>query len=229
MARRGRDNFRFTTVELSALALSFTATSVLVFVLGFYVGRRVAAEHLPVGENVARVPVGTPPSDEAPGRQPQPRPVAPTGQSAAAQHGGQPAAQAAPAAKAPPPASQQVSSKPLTPPSVAQSQAAAQATSPQSPAAPAPAAVAQAPPGVPYTVQVLATRNRNEAENLTNNLKRKGFGAYLVQIDDAGGAWYRVRIGHYDNAEAARRTAERASRELGLTQAYVSPLTSGSR
>ena len=76
---------------------------------------------------------------------------------------------------------------------------------------------------------MLATRNKNEAETLTNNLKRRGFGAYLVEMDDAGGTWFRVRIGHYDNPDAARRTADRVSRELGLTQAYISPLTSGSR
>ena len=97
---------------------------------------------------------------------------------------------------------------------------------------PAPISPPPAPPavaGVPYTVQVLATRNRNEAESLANNLKRKGYGAYMLQIEDAGGTWYRVRIGHYDSADSARRTAERVSKELGLTQAYVSPLTSGSR
>jgi cell division septation protein DedD len=86
-----------------------------------------------------------------------------------------------------------------------------------------------APPGVPFTVQVLATRNRPEADALAADLKRRGFGAYVAAVDDAGGSWYRVRIGHYEDAEAARRTAERASRELGLTQAYVSPIYSEAR
>jgi cell division septation protein DedD len=82
---------------------------------------------------------------------------------------------------------------------------------------------------VPFTVQVLATRNRGEADALVTDLKRRGFGAYAVALEDAGGTWYRVRIGHFDDAEAARRMAERASRELGLTQAYVSPIYSNAR
>ena len=79
MARRGKENFRFSTVELGALAVSYTITSVLVFLLGFYVGRKVAAEHAPVAENVARVPVGAPPSETA-----APRPASRTAQPPAA-------------------------------------------------------------------------------------------------------------------------------------------------
>jgi cell division septation protein DedD len=64
---------------------------------------------------------------------------------------------------------------------------------------------------------------------LVDGLKNKGYGAYVVAVEDAGGAWYRVRIGHFDNPEAAKRMADRASRDLGLTQAYVSPIYSNAR
>jgi len=241
MARRGRDNFRFTTVELSALVLSFTVTSALVFLLGFYIGRRVAAEHAPVAENVARVPIGPPPADTAP---PRSAPVPPAAQSSGPQAAAlprpalPPAQSSAPQANAPKPTSQAPQpSTPLTPPAKVGGPPLPPAGQGAQPPAgrPAPAQVpaapptAQAAPGIAYTVQVLATRNRNEAENLAANLKKKGYGAYIVQADDAGGTWYRVRVGNFETSDAARRLAERASRELGLTQAYVSPLSSGSR
>jgi cell division septation protein DedD len=56
------------------------------------------------------------------------------------------------------------------------------------------------------------------------DLKKRGYGAYVAAVEDAGGTWYRVRVGHFEDAEAARRMAERAAREMGLTQAYVSPI-----
>ena len=61
MARRGRGQFQFTVVELSVIAVSFAATSALVFLLGFYVGRENAAQHAPLDEKVARIPVGPAP------------------------------------------------------------------------------------------------------------------------------------------------------------------------
>jgi cell division septation protein DedD len=187
VARKTREQFRFTTLELATLALSFAATSALVFLLGFYVGRRAAAEHAGVAETVARVPVGEPPAAEF-----EPLARAPVASQPAARAGA-PAPLKAKPAPAPP--------------------------------RPEPAdAVASAPPGVPFTVQVLATRNRGEADALSADLKKRGYGAYVAAVEDAGGTWYRVRIGHFEDAEAARRMAERASRDLGLTQAYVSPI-----
>ena len=75
-----------------------------------------------------------------------------------------------------------------------------------------------------YTVQVLATRNRNEADAMRDSLEKKKVEAFIAPVEDAGGNWYRVRIGRYADAAAARRMAERCRRELGLGQAYVSPL-----
>ena len=235
MIRRGRENFRFTSIELGALALSFTATSVFVFFLGFYVGRRVAAAHATVGENVARIPVGSPPGDDAP----PPRAAAPATRASGASASATPPQPSRPASPTSPPPVQAPAARTvapaLSPPAAAtQGASSAQVRTPPRPLAvpkePQTAdAAAAADAGTAYTVQVLATRYHSEAESLTAMLKKKGYGAYLVQVDDAGGTWYRVRIGHFEDSEAARRLATRASRELGLTQAYVSPISSGSR
>jgi DedD protein len=84
-------------------------------------------------------------------------------------------------------------------------------------------AVLPAPSATGYTVQVLATRNRNEADALIAQLKSRGYGAFISPVDDAGGKWYRVRIGRYDDPHAARAMADRCKRDLSLSQAYVSP------
>ena len=57
MAGSRKGSFQFTSLELAALAASFFITSLLVFILGFYVGREVASQHDAPGPQVARVPV----------------------------------------------------------------------------------------------------------------------------------------------------------------------------
>lgn len=52
------DRFRFSGLEMAVITASFVVTSVLVFVLGFYVGRDVAFRHLGPQPLTARVPVG---------------------------------------------------------------------------------------------------------------------------------------------------------------------------
>lgn len=76
-------------------------------------------------------------------------------------------------------------------------------------------------PAVPYTVQVLATRNKNEAETLADGLKKQRIGAFVSEVEDAAGSWYRVRIGIYDDLESAQ-VMETRLRTIGLQQAYVS-------
>jgi len=100
------------------------------------------------------------------------------------------------------------------------------------PAAPPTPKVASAPPAggiVPYTVQVLATRNRAEAEDLRGQLVRRSIGAFISAVEEAGTRWYRVRIGRYDDLEAARAMEQRVRREMGLTQAYIVPAAAETR
>jgi cell division protein FtsN len=120
----------------------------------------------------------------------------------------------------------------------------AAARPPPPPAAPPPAAPPPAPPavatapqapsttpqsGVPYTVQVLATRNKAEAEDLRAQLVRRSIGAFISAVEEAGTRWYRVRIGRYDDIAAARGMESRVRREMGLTQASIVPAATESR
>lgn len=99
----------------------------------------------------------------------------------------------------------------------------AAATEPPAPTAPPAGAV------VPYTVQVLATRNKAEAEDLRAQLVRRSIGAFISAVEEAGTRWYRVRIGRYDDLAAARAMESRVRREMGLTQAYIVPAAAETR
>ena len=76
---------------------------------------------------------------------------------------------------------------------------------------------------VPFTVQVLSTRQRAEAEQVRNRLVGKRIGAFVSEVEDAEGRWYRVRIGRYDDMAAATAMADRVKKELGFAAARVVP------
>jgi cell division septation protein DedD len=60
-----------------------------------------------------------------------------------------------------------------------------------------------------YVVQVMATRDRKQAERLHDRLSRRGYPSSIVEDDMPGGAIYRVRIGRWKErgpADAMART-----------------------
>jgi cell division septation protein DedD len=82
-----------------------------------------------------------------------------------------------------------------------------------SPTAPAPPA-ASAAPGKPLTVQVAAVKSEEEARQLSERLRQRGYAAYIepVAIPDKG-TWYRVRMGEFPSKEFARSTLERLQKD----------------
>jgi len=114
--------------------------------------------------------------------------------------------------------------------------AAPKAAAPKAPPAPAaarpepPAARAPVhPPAAPtaqageklYTVQVFSSRNQQNAQELMERLKEKGFSAYLNQFQSAGKqVWYRVRVGKTSRADA-EALAERLKKEANLGRSQI--------
>jgi hypothetical protein len=202
MARRDRGQFQFTVVELTVLAMSFAATSALVFLLGFYVGRENASQHAPLDERVARIPVGSAPHEGEIAESDSVRP----GEAAALFDAARP--------------SEGDSGSEPSPLEAGDDGAAIEDEAPE--AVPRIA-------GIPYTVQVLATRNQREAETLRAKLADGRIGAFVTEVEEAGVRWYRVRIGRYDDFESARVMQERVRRDFGLGQAYVVPYRRSAR
>jgi DedD protein len=85
---------------------------------------------------------------------------------------------------------------------------------PPASAAPGPAAPVPAAASAPYTVQIAAVKQREEAEAIVKRLKAKGFDAYVF-VPEGGDSLgvYRVRIGSFKDKRQADMLAERLLRE----------------
>ncbi len=239
MARRQRATIEFTAVQLGLVAACALGATASIFLFGIYVGRGLPAHHAGINDQVARIPVAEPPKLVAVARGPMaaispvPGPAAAPGipaaetPSAASTMDATVAASLAAAAAKP----ERVPAKPVVQPALRREDDVVAAAN-LGPVEPAPEAlgaqggqgaevVTPAVPAVPYTVQVLATRNKTEAEDLAHGLKKQRIGAFVSEVEDTSGSWYRVRIGIYDDLESAQ-VMETRLRKLGLQQAYVS-------
>ncbi len=57
-----------------------------------------------------------------------------------------------------------------------------------------------------YTIQVASVRETQNAQRLVATLRGKGYPAYQVRVNVPGkGAWHRVRVGAFENRDAAVR------------------------
>jgi len=96
----------------------------------------------------------------------------------------------------------------------------APAAIPSASAASAKAADAGAPVG-PWTLQLGASQNREDAERMVSRLREKGYAPYIISADVPGkGTFYRVRMGSFATREAAGRYLEDFRRET-KTEAFV--------
>lgn len=76
----------------------------------------------------------------------------------------------------------------------------------------------------PFSIQVGSFAHMQQAEDLTQHLKGKGYPAYITsQVISGMGRMYQVRIGHYRTLEEARRKAELIGKREKLPT-YIPPL-----
>ncbi len=55
-----------------------------------------------------------------------------------------------------------------------------------------------------FTLHLLSFQNRPEADALVSTLRKAGYAPYVVETAEEGkGTWFRVRVGHYADYEAA--------------------------
>jgi len=85
-------------------------------------------------------------------------------------------------------------------------------------AAPATAAAPAKPaPGqTTFTIQVAAYKAREPADALRAKLAAAGYEAYVAQVDTAGSARYRVRVGSFAARDSAQQVADRIVGERSL-------------
>lgn len=128
----------------------------------------------------------------------------------------EPAAKVAEAKPGPP-----KSPKPEAPAKTADAGAVATRSAPSA----APVASSKASDGMvpngPFTLQLGASQNRDDAERMVSRLREKGYAPYIISADVPGkGTFYRVRMGSFPTREAASRYLEDFKRET-KTEAFV--------
>jgi cell division septation protein DedD len=222
MERRGQAGMGYG--QAFVLVFGFAIASVVIFMFGIWVGRDLTEQKL-VDEPEVRLPVPSRPTPGAvegvgqefyadlkkkayeqlrtPAAAPSTPTQAPIREATATAPSREPPTRAVPTATRTLPAA-----RPTQPPAV------------PTKAAPTRAATAAAAGG-PWTVQVGATMDSNEALNITLKLRALGFEAYTVQAPLRGQTWYRIRVGRFATRDEAR-TVEGRLRQTGeFKGAYV--------
>ena len=227
--RRRAETAGFTYVQVFLLLCGFALASALIFFLGFVVGKRqteflMAKEERVVKREMPTVPTPAEqlgPADQAFFESMKGKAYQRLQETQTAETGGGAPTVAPPAVPTP------------TPVGVA-AMPPARPTSRETPEAGTPRPTRTTTPkrtpsgrdewaDAGWTVQVNATTNPQQAQDLAKSLRSKGYDAYTVQAPVRGQTWYRVRVGRFPSRDKAAELEGRLKRKEGLENAYVTP------
>jgi len=73
-----------------------------------------------------------------------------------------------------------------------------------------------------YAVQVSSSQNKAKSVALVNTLKKKGFAAYLEEIDlGAKGLFYRIMVGPFETEKEAKKVQNQLAADSKFSGAYI--------
>jgi cell division septation protein DedD len=72
-----------------------------------------------------------------------------------------------------------------------------------------------------WSVQVNAYPDEKSANDLVDRLKNKGYNAFVTQANIKGKVWYRVRVGRFGSREEAEKTEESLKNKENLGKAFA--------
>ena len=72
-----------------------------------------------------------------------------------------------------------------------------------------------------FTVEASPTRSRSDADQLLQQLRRRGYDASIVQVERDGDTWYRLRVGRYSTSGQATDTMRKLREVDGITHVFV--------
>jgi cell division septation protein DedD len=208
--------------QIASIVVGALVTVSAVFVLGLQMGQHLAARQAlasrPADLAALDRPLASPGApaaapalqfaDKLPRQKPAPPPPL------------EPARPASTAATVPPPAPPQPAA-PAALAAAAPERAAPPAGEVVVPAPPPAAATATATAGKAFTVQLASATLREDANKVVARVK--GHGPRIVEADVPGkGHYFRVRVGRFDDREAAERFRDDLARETGM-QGVVMP------
>ena len=211
--RRGKDNrLYFSRGQMILLGAAFTVASLVIFVLGVFVGQGIEGRKLMKKEEpLVRIPVkpaaqesgtvSSPPKNEITfDSLPRPgaalasadeTPKAKAAERVASVESKEPQS-TAPKGGVPAKASEKKLDKPALPTKKPESPAIAEAREQNN----------------GWRAQVNAFPDERSAKGIVDRLKDKGYNAYVTEVQNRGKTWYRVNVGKYDSREQADKMAE---------------------
>ena len=231
--RRERDKrFYFSRGQLVLLGSAFTLASIVIFLLGIFVGKRIEERKVAKPEEpLIRIPVkpsGQDTSGASAGQskeeitfydtlaksaRAEPPPEDKSNEVKQPEKGAQPDAKGPSKTKE---TSRPARSKAETKPAE-KAKAAAQKPNP----VPLAQAVEGAESGQAWYVQVNALPDENSAKVWVDRLRDKGYKAYLTEARVKGKVWYRVRVGQYSSREEAEKVENILKTKENLSNAFA--------
>lgn len=232
----GSRRFEFGWLEVFGLILVFAGGSVVVFFLGVFVGKGLQESQLAREERIVRLPID--PAVAAAPAAPKGAPAAPIRPAPAV------AAQATAVPQARPTVALQLAVRPAPSPSAERVRPSPVPTAPPPrPTAP-PVVVAPTPSPDPvryarptasprartaligsprgkWSVQVNATKDAYTARKIVQDLRRRGYNAYAVDVQLRGEVWYRVRVGRFPTMQDATAMVVRLKNTERYTRAFL--------
>lgn len=230
----GSRRFEFGWLEVFGLILVFAGGSVVVFFLGVIVGKGLQENRLAREERVVRLPIDPVAPEAAPSaRRPKPAERGVVAPAPAPTAGFRLAVRPAPSATA-------VSLRPS--PTTTTNLASPRPAPTASPrfarptVSPSPVAVAAIPTASPrpdarrqmiggprgsWSVQVNATRDAYTARKIVQDLRRRGYNGYAVEVRLRGELWYRVRVGRFPTMQDATAMVVRLKNMERYSRAFL--------
>lgn len=203
---RGQGSYYLSRGQLIVLAVGFTATSLVVFFLGVFVGQGIEERKLMKKEEpVVKIPVE--PLLKGSGRAPSAKEEI-TFYDTLAKGGGPARTEVEEKAK---PVEKRASEAVVEAKPPAREKAVAQVTEKS----------VQKPAKTVWTVQLNAFRQERDASGLAKRLKDKGYDAYVASTEIKGKTWYRVRVGHFATREEARALQEKLRAKENFTKSMT--------
>ena len=203
--------------QLFALFMATVVVSVVIFLIGVFVGRNVRSQQAAAAERLSDSAAALTP---APVRQPAPAPAASESALEAAEPPTPPAEtdelsykrrlegpSSSESLKTPAPAPAPPAPRPA-PPQATQTRAAAPAPAPQAAAA---GTIGTPQPGT-WVIQIHVLRDRTAANGIVRRLVAKGYPAFLVAAGPPTGS-YKVQVGRYKDRDEAQKVIERLKKE----------------
>jgi cell division septation protein DedD len=225
--RRGKENrLYFTRGQMILLGGAFTLTSVIIFLIGMFVGKSIEERKVAKKEEpLFKIPV-KPSSKETSG--------APAAQSKDeisfndAPSKSESAVSQAEEKTKEVKVAEKVAAE-TKPPAKTEAPATKRAEKKVEMSAPAAEAVKKAETtetavdqGKIWRVQVNAYPDERSAKLIVDRLKNKGYNAYATEVQNTGKTWFRVSVGKYGTREEADKIVESLKSKENFTKAFVS-------